>query len=132
MTDPSRTVVVIDDNPWLRDLFSQALQEAGYRVVLAEDGLEGLARCRQGSVDLVITDLFMPDIEGLELIRILRREQPALPIVAISGGGALQQHKRLLDMAERLGVVRVLEKPVDVADLRRVVSECLPSPGSGM
>jgi CheY-like chemotaxis protein len=76
---------------------------------------------------LVVTDLYMPDMEGLELIRILRREQPGLPIVAISGGGTFQQ-RTALSVAERFGAVRVLEKPVDVATLQRVVGECLSAP----
>ena len=120
-----RTILVIDDNPWLRDVFREALQGAGYRVVVAEDGGEGLSQSRRGPIDLVITDRFMPDIDGLELIRTLKREQPAVPIIAISAGGELGQ-TRLLDVAERPGAVRVLEKPVDVAKLREAVRQSLP------
>ena len=118
---------MIDDNRWVRDFLGDALRDAGYRVVLAENGVEGLAHCRQEAMALVVTDLYMPDMEGLELIRILRREQPGLPIVAISGGGNFRQ-RTALSVAERFGAVRVLEKPVDVATLQRVVGECLSAP----
>jgi CheY-like chemotaxis protein len=125
VSDVKRTVLVIDDNPWLRDMFREVLVGGGYDVVLAEDGRAGLSRCRRGAIDLVITDLFMPDIEGLEFIRTLRREQPTVPIIAISAGGELGQ-TRLLEVAERLGAVRVLEKPVSVGDLQEAVRASLP------
>jgi CheY-like chemotaxis protein len=125
VSDVKRTVLVIDDNPWLRDMFREVLVGGGYDVVLAEDGRAGLSRCRQGAIDLVITDLFMPDIEGLELIRTLRREQPTVPIIAVSAGGELGQ-TRLLEVAERLGAVRVLEKPVSVDELQEAVRASLP------
>ncbi|MCM0083186.1 response regulator [Geomonas sp. Red32] len=68
----NRTILAVDDSPGMRTTISFTLEEAGYRVVEAKDGAEGLARIKQEQVDLVITDLNMPVLDGLSLIRAIR------------------------------------------------------------
>jgi len=75
----------VDDDPSVRELLRRALENAGYPVVEAQSGKEALAQIERKSIDLLITDLAMPDGEGLEVIREIKRSFPALEIIAISG-----------------------------------------------
>lgn len=79
-------ILVIDDEPVLRITFRHILEEEGYEVFDAEDGLAGVEVCRQSRPDLVITDMMMPRQEGSETVAILTREFPAMPVIAMSGG----------------------------------------------
>src|SRR5579859_1362922 len=102
------TILVIDDDPDVRDLVKTTLESAGHKVALAVDGRDGVQQYRAKGADLVITDLFMPDQEGLETIEQLRLEFPEVRIVAISGkptGGTM------LSVAQRLGAAAILPKP---------------------
>jgi CheY-like chemotaxis protein len=83
---PSPTrVLVVDDEPGIRDLIRQYLEVAGYEVLEAEDGRKAVGLAKTHCVDLMITDLVMPEQEGIETIRLLNREQPGLKIIAMSG-----------------------------------------------
>src|SRR4051794_41360286 len=79
-------IVVIDDEPRYRRLIAQVLTGAGHQVRQAEDGAEGLATCLQRTPQLVITDIVMPGMEGIETILRLMRERPGVAVLAISGG----------------------------------------------
>jgi CheY-like chemotaxis protein len=81
-------ILLIDDDDQFRGMLRQALRPEGYEVVEARDGKEGLIRFRTAAIDLVITDILMPEQEGLQTIRELRAEFPAIKIIAISGDGA--------------------------------------------
>src|SRR6185369_2584061 len=83
---PVSRLLLIDDDPILREVLAMALVQAGYTVVHAESGRQGTALFRATPADLVITDLVMPDREGIETIVTLHRERPDLPIIAMSGG----------------------------------------------
>jgi DNA-binding response OmpR family regulator len=117
-------VLVIDDEQQIRRMIKIALEQEGYDVTLAEDGNAGLAAIRDQPMDLVITDLIMPDKEGIETIIELRKKYPAVPIIAISGGGRVSP-KNYLDVARSIGASRVFEKPVALRDLTTAVRDLL-------
>lgn len=115
-------ILVIDDDPDIRDLAKSTLESAGHKVILAVDGREGVQLYRANRPDLVITDLFMPNQEGLETIKQLRMEFPEIRIVAISGKPS---GNTMLSIAQRLGAVAVLQKPFVTEELLKVVEQAL-------
>ena len=117
-------ILIIDDEEAVRLTLSQALECEGHTVIEAANGAAGLKRFEVEPVDLVITDILMPDKEGLETIRDLRRLRSDLKIIAISGGGR-NDNVNFLEMAGRLGADATLKKPFSIDDLCRVVSTCL-------
>jgi DNA-binding response OmpR family regulator len=121
-------ILVIDDEPSVRELLYAMLIEEGYEVVQAADGKEGMRLFRESPADLVITDLIMPEKEGIETIMDLRREFPDVKIIAMSGGGIIQAED-YLGMARGVGAHRVFEKPFGVSDMLKAVRELLNLPG---
>lgn len=117
-------ILVIDDNPEFRDILRRHLEANGHRTVLAGDGEQGLALLERETIDIVLTDILMPQRDGLEVLREARRRWPGLPVIAISGGGWIKATE-LLGMAERLGADNVLQKPVRRDDLIRAVDDAL-------
>jgi DNA-binding response OmpR family regulator len=117
-------ILVIDDDEQMRVLLRQVMEWAGHEVVEAADGREGTRLQRQHRADLVITDLIMPEQEGLETITALRRDYPGLKIIAISGGGRIGP-EAYLPAARELGADRVFSKPFDVQELAETVRELL-------
>jgi CheY-like chemotaxis protein len=118
---PRPVILVADDEESVRSFYRRVLSGAGYEVVDASDGAEALQKSRERRFDLLLTDLVMPEREGLELIMVLREEQPQLKIVAISGafGGTF------LKPAEFLGAAVTLLKPVSPDQLLSVVKDAL-------
>lgn len=84
-------ILVIDDEPAIRTLLRNYLQEEGYAICLAQDGRHALRLCVDYQADLIITDVFMPDQDGLEVIMTMRQRRPGLPIIAMSGGGRMDK-----------------------------------------
>ena len=117
-------VLVIDDDEQMRKLLRQVMEWAGYEVVEAEDGRAGMKMQRKLQADLVITDLIMPEQEGLETITALKNLYPAVRIIAISGGGRIGP-EAYLPAAKELGADRVFSKPFDVKELAHTVKELL-------
>jgi CheY-like chemotaxis protein len=117
----SRIVVVDDDLKVLRAVAAY-LRGLGHDVRTAANGLEATAALSETPADLVVTDINMPGMDGIEIITSLRDAASATPIIAMSGGG-LFDGAMLLDSAEALGADRTLEKPFDLEDLRRAVDE---------
>src|SRR5438093_11960504 len=97
-------ILVVEDEDYIRTLVEAMLRKVGYDVVLAGSGKEAVELCQEKTFDLVITDLSMPDMDGLELIRSLRRSHGDLPILAISGAFS----GRFLKVATALGAVGTL------------------------
>jgi CheY-like chemotaxis protein len=118
------TVLVVDDEMEPRATLSRLLQRAGYEVVTAANGVEALSMARFVATDLVITDILMPEKEGLETIVELRRLYPRLPLIAVSGGGVVSP-KSYLTLAKRLGADRTLAKPFNFEQLLTAVRELL-------
>lgn len=122
-------VLLIDDDDLLRKVLRTALEQMGHTVVEARNGAEGLELHAREAVDLVITDLIMPDKEGLETILELRRKQPGVKIIAMSGGGRIMAGN-YLQMAGQMGAQRVLAKPFGASDLAAAINSVLsPPPG---
>ncbi|MDR2550331.1 MAG: response regulator [Desulfobulbus sp.] len=117
-------ILVIDDDEQMRTLLRQVMEWAGYEVIEAANGREGMQKYRKQPADLVITDLIMPEQEGLETISSLKKECPALKIIAISGGGRIGP-EAYLPAAQELGADRVFSKPFDVRELAETVKELL-------
>ena len=117
-------ILVIDDEPLVRDMVRQILERAGYEVLDAPDGKVGMQRVREQVFDLVITDILMPEQEGIETIRMLHREFPQIRILAISGGGR-RGKLDVLPVAEVFGAHRSLAKPFERKELLDVVSSLL-------
>lgn len=115
-------LLLIDDDAMLREVLATELAQAGHSVVQADDGRLGARLFRVGRADLVITELVLPNHDGLGLIAELRREWPALPIIAMSGGSRSPLY---LSIATKLGAQRALAKPFAPDVLRRVVDELL-------
>jgi CheY-like chemotaxis protein len=113
-------VLVIDDDPGLRRTLARLLERAGHIVLLAGDGSQGLRLWRDEGAELVITDVRMPGMNGLEVMLQLHQCAPELPIIAISGGDPSRDWESLED-AKLLGAVELLSKPFTGADLRSAV-----------
>jgi CheY-like chemotaxis protein len=103
-------MLIIDDDAEFRALLRRALVQAGYEVVEACNGREGVLCYRTAPTDLVLTDIQMPEQDGLETIRALRREFPAVKIIAMSGSRELGGLD-VLRIAEQFGALHTLEKP---------------------
>ena len=119
-------ILVIDDNADIRELLQIVLGQAGYAVVLAGDGSEGLDLQRSTPCDVAITDIFMPHQDGIETIDQLRKEFPGTKIIAMSGGGRVvtgQTGVDYLGTAREFGASRLLRKPFDIEALLEVVRE---------
>jgi len=117
-------ILVIDDDAEIRDLISCILEIEGYSVSVAEDGISGVARYNAELPDLIITDMVMPGQGGAETISIILRETPDARIIAISGGGRLDETNPL-KTAEMLGAVGTLRKPFTVTELLDCVTRTL-------
>ena len=117
-------ILIIDDDDQIRILLRQVMEWAGHEVIEAADGREGMIQQRKQQADLVITDLIMPEQEGLETITLLKKEYPLVKIIAISGGGRIGPDA-YLPAAQELGADRVFSKPFDVRELATTVRELL-------
>ncbi len=119
-----KRILVIDDDVQVRQMLKQMLQRAGYEVVDAADGAEGIKLYRDEPTDLVITDIIMPEKEGIETIMELNRDFPDVKIIAISGGGRIDS-RDYLEMARKWGTDRTFSKPFDRAQLLEAIQQLL-------
>jgi CheY-like chemotaxis protein len=117
-------ILVIDDDESVRMVVRQMLNRAGHKVAEAPDGQVGVAHFQTLRPDLVITDIIMPNQEGIETIMHLRRLDPLIRIIAMSGGGRTG-NKDFLAMAEKLGASGVIAKPFRSAELIDIVTRVL-------
>lgn len=105
-------VLVVDDDDEVREMLRQMLERKGYEVTTAADGKQGIARYREDPPDLIVLDIVMPEKEGLETIMELRRDDPGVKIIAISGGGRIGPQS-YIEVARALGAQRTFAKPFD-------------------
>lgn len=117
--------MVIDDEPEIREVLRVFLQRSGYQTIVAEDGLQGVDICKTQAVDLVITDLLMPEQEGIETILKIHNDHPTLPILAMSGGGRMAGTMDILHTAKLLGAAKTFSKPFNPAELVDTVKQIL-------
>lgn len=122
---PTR-VLVVDDDPAVRDVVTSMLETAGYSVTQAGDGRQALLILSQSQIDVVITDLVMPEQEGIETIKLIRRDFPRTRVIAMSGafGGDY------LRIAGYLGAHGTLAKPLQLATVLKVVAEATAEPAT--
>ncbi|MBI2835118.1 MAG: sigma-54-dependent Fis family transcriptional regulator [Acidobacteria bacterium] len=120
MTDP-KTVLVVDDDESLRRVVDYNLGEEGYRVLTAPDGAAGLHAFQQASIDLVLTDVRMPDMDGLELMMRLKSMQPELPVIVLTAHGTINSAVE----AMKLGAFDYLTKPFNRDQLKAAVRRAL-------
>lgn len=123
MTSKSR-ILVVDDDSSMRSVLHDLLTSAGYEVVKASNGTEGLQLYRAHPTDLVIMDVLMPEKDGFETIMELRQKFPTVRIVALSGGSRINGSSYLL-IASKLGAQQTLPKPFNPDELLRTVREGL-------
>jgi len=126
-----KRILVIDDDELLLDTVREMLEGAGHVISVACDGNEGLALLSTGTFDLVITDIIMPNKEGIETIHDITERQPDLPIIAISGGSRMGRLDSYLPTAHALGAVRTLAKPFRLETLLEAVTETLAECDTG-
>lgn len=117
-------ILVVDDNPRLRGAVEKMLERDGHTTQLAGDGKAALRLAETAVPDLVLTDMYMPDADGIETITGLKRTCPSARIVAMSGGGYLAQDS-ILAVARSLGAHAILMKPFSHAELIAAVDEAL-------
>ncbi|MBX3263528.1 MAG: sigma-54-dependent Fis family transcriptional regulator [Labilithrix sp.] len=121
MLPEKKQVLIVDDEPNLRKILAAQLSRDGYDVLLAEDGEQGLALLREHHIDLVVTDLKMPKVDGMTLLREAHAEQPELPIVMITAHGTVDTAVEAL----KLGAFDYLTKPFDKDEVRQIVAKAL-------
>lgn len=118
-------ILVIDDEPAVRSVLGRLLRRAGHQLLEAGDGAVGIELLQRRGIDLVILDIYMPGLGGLATIPLLRKNWPALKIVAVSGAdhaGPVEVGAR----ATELGANHFLRKPFETSELLRVVRTLLP------
>ena len=117
-------ILVIDDDLLVRTTVRMVLEHQGHEIVEAENGNAGICADAEYQAALVITDIIMPEKEGIETIRHFRETRPSVKIIAISGGGGLHESSPLAT-AQMLGANRVLAKPISNCELIEAVDDCL-------
>lgn len=114
-------ILLIDDDAVLRRVITLALEAAGHQVQGYENARKATQRLDEPYPDLIITDIVMPEMDGLEMLRKIRQLQPELPVLAISGGGSFEP-AGYLSVAQSFGATAVLPKPFRPAELVELVS----------
>lgn len=122
-------ILLVDDEAAVRNALERVLTRAGYTVMAVENGAQAIEYAQQRPVDLVVTDLIMPEQEGIETIVRLRRIHPNLPIVAMSGGGS-GDPADYLKIARGLGAKATLAKPFHPDVLLTTIARFCPPPSS--
>ncbi|HTI71209.1 MAG TPA: response regulator [Candidatus Limnocylindria bacterium] len=117
-------ILLVDDDDHVRRPVQMNLTRTGHQVVEARNGREAMDIYRREQFDVVITDLIMPEQEGLETIQQLKKHNPAVRVIAISGGGRLSANN-YLQLAERLGAQRTLAKPFTTEELVKAIADVM-------
>lgn len=123
---PGGHVLVVDDEPEMCDLLRKVLEKEGYRVSVAADGREAARALPDPRPDLVITDLLMPDVGGLDLLTEIRRTHPDLPVIIVTAFGDWHTYSRALE----LGAAAFISKPLKMAELVAAVHAALAQRGA--
>jgi DNA-binding NtrC family response regulator len=123
-----RRILVVDDDPHVCQAMGVWLRQRGFKVSLADGGVSGLDALDRSTFDLMIVDVFMPDMRGFESIRLFHQRAPGVPLIAISGAAfsdAETAAPDLLRIAASLGATRCLRKPFKPATLLGLIDQCL-------
>lgn len=120
MTKQSK-ILVVDDEEGTRELFNIVLSDERYHVTLAKNGDEALTLFKAGSFDLVISDIIMPDTDGLQLLQEIRKTGPTVDVIITTGLGQVDAYIKAMS----LGAVEYLNKPIDIRELKGIVQKIL-------
>ena len=115
-------VLVIDDEAMVRKIVRKMLERSGHTVVEAENGKLGIEQLKSATFDLVITDIIMPEMEGIETLINVKRQRPETQVIAMSGGGRTG-NVDFLQTAQKLGAAAILHKPFTMSSLASAVEE---------
>lgn len=122
-------ILIVDDDPGLLSALRGILEDAGHEVTEESDGSRALRRFAGHPTDLVITDVYMPEMNGIEFLMRLREAFPEAKVIGMSGGGHLDKEP-VLEGARALGAAGILAKPLDVDEVNRVVESVLSGASS--
>ena len=117
-------ILLVEDEQLVAETLASAMVSRGHTVVTASNGIEGIKRFTEQAFDLVVTDIIMPDKEGIEMILDMRKFKPETKIIAISGGGRIG-NAEFLRMAASVGAMATLQKPIPLAKFLSVLTETL-------
>lgn len=118
-------ILIIDDEPQIQNMLKKLLKEEGYDVFSASDGNEGINMYRANPYDLVITDIIMPEKEGLETIRELKKIDPDVKIIVMTGGSNKYSSDMYLELGVKFGAITAFEKPIRRNELLKKIREIL-------
>lgn len=118
-------VLIIDDDPDTLEVWAEVLSYAGHRVTAAASAREGLAAHRRDPADVIVADVLMPDMDGLELIGKVRELSPGTPVIAVSGGGEYVKGTLCRKLAAQVGAVYALAKPLKADALLEAIDNAL-------
>jgi CheY-like chemotaxis protein len=128
-------ILIVDDEPTLLGVISRTLRKAGFDVLEASDGQKGMDLLAENQVDLIISDIFMPNVDGMEFTMRVKERLPDAKIIVMSGGGMLAK-ERVLEIASHIGATLTLEKPFWPPELLAAVNTVLglsqPIDGPGL
>lgn len=120
-----KRILIVDDDPLVRGLLRMPLHDAGYDVFEAENGLKALQWTIQNQADLLILDVSMPEMDGIEFAHEVKKRRPHTPILAISAGEEIMSKEFCLKFMKSLGAVEVFPKPFDLYDFMKAVKRLL-------
>ncbi len=126
-----KNILLVDDEESIRRMVRAVLGEEEYVFTEASNGVEALEIMEGQSFDLILTDVIMPDCDGIELVMTVRKKLPDIKVIVMSGGGRVRAD-HYLNLAEKLGAARVFEKPFNTAELRETVAELLSETDSAV
>ena len=125
MQPARKRILVVEDDPEMRSLLKDFMEEEGIEVASVEDGSEAFRRLARENFDLIITDIRMPGLSGLDILPGLKQIRPRSPVIAITAFGSEEIHRRAMEN----GADAYLEKPLHLAELKKLVQQMIFSPG---
>jgi len=117
-------ICLIEDDPMVRNVISRILSKLGHSVQVASNGREGLEFVQKLKFDLVITDIIMPEVEGIQVLQKVKESSPSTKVIAMSGGGRIG-NTDFLEVAKSLGADAVVYKPVTKTEFMAALKTCL-------
>ena len=118
------TILLVDDNDKIRRSVRRFLERKEYDVEEAPNGQVAMARLDAGDIDIIISDVFMPNMNGFDFLMRIRDKHAGIPIIMMSGGGTLGSQS-VLDAASKLGAAFVVEKPFEMREMMAAVEACV-------
>ena len=118
-------ILVVDDETPIRTLVSKIVMKDGHEVLEAENGVDACKSFQGNDIDLIITDLVMPEQNGIEMIIEIKKTHPNVKVIAISGGSGFSGQIDLLSVAKLLGAKHIIKKPFTVDQIRDAVNDML-------